>query len=365
MGSLKNIPTKEIADSFGCSTLIETGAGLGGSISFAKKLTFKKIYSCEINEYLHDALCHLYQDDQQVSLYHSSSEKMLSDLLPNLDYSSAMFWLDAHFPGADFGLNNYDDEENESIRLPLETELRLIKQYRNDSDVIIIDDLRIYEDGPYLNGPAPQPDRFPRGNRSLSFIDDLFSESHNITRVYLDEGYIFITPKLYKNKANKYKAASNQISSLFYGSEKENIEAIRRTQFYFSHFENEPHFFKLITEVYEKHLDNSVLSSTIKYWDNVLSKVDKNNKIIIYGTGFNALLIYCLSQKKGIETIYFSSSMDSMNGKIIDGKPVLSMDGIFDTNADAIVIASIGSHTEISDAISMKKMMKGNNLLVI
>ncbi|WP_421198604.1 hypothetical protein [Aeromonas enteropelogenes] len=368
MGSLNNIPTKEIVDFFGCSTLIETGAGLGGSISFARKIAFKKIYSCEINEYLHDALYSLYEDDQQVHLYHSSSEKMLRELLPSLDDSSVLFWLDAHFPGADFGLNSYDDEKDESIRLPLETELRLIKKYRGNKDVIIIDDLRIYEDGPFSNGPAPQSDRLPRGTRSLSFINDLFSKSHNITRIYIDEGYILITPKMHKNDICRFQKISNQISSLLDGSEKQKLEAIRRTEFYFSHYESEPIFFKLLSQVYDKHLgcsDISVLSDKIKHWDTTLKNIDKNKKIIIYGTGFNALLVYCLSKRKEIDTIYFSSSIELMIGKIIDGKPILSMDAIFDTDADAIIIASMGSHTHIVDKINITKTMKKNNFLVI
>lgn len=363
MGSLRNLPITDFIENFGCSLLVETGSGLGGSISFCKKLSFSHIYSCEINEYLYSTLDQIYADDSRVTLYHLPSEDMLDKLLPEIGDENIIYWLDAHFPGADFGLNSYDSESNERIRLPLETELRIIKKHRsNFNDVIIIDDLRIYEDGPFANGPAPLPDRLPRGQRTLNFINELFGDSHVITRVYSDEGYIFVTPK---SITKKHKKPISQITLLLNGNENDKKEAIRRTQFYFSMFENNPSFFCDVLEAYSNNLPPHLEDENAKSWRKTLLETPKDAKAIIYGTGFHALLVTKIAKELNIDILYYASSDSGLIGQIIDGKPVLSINGIFQTLANTIIIASKGSKDRISDEIKLKNITNGMDLLIL
>ena len=65
----------------------------------------------------------------------------------------ALFWLDAHFINSDGGKQSYDSDSNIKSRLPLECELNhILTRVSKFNDIIIIDDVRIYEDGPYEGG---------------------------------------------------------------------------------------------------------------------------------------------------------------------------------------------------------------------
>jgi hypothetical protein len=110
-------------------------------------------------------------------------------------YGNCLFWLDAHFPGADAGMARYDAAMDEDIRLPLEKELTIIHECRkNCNDLLIIDDMRVYEDGPYENGNSPV-DTLPRNDRNLDFINRLFGRTHISMKTYRNEGYILLFPK--------------------------------------------------------------------------------------------------------------------------------------------------------------------------
>ena len=109
------------------------------------------------------------------------------------------------FPGADAGITAYDSENAEEVRLPLVKELQTISESRKKfKDVIIVDDLRIYEDGPYKNGNVPE-DALPKMNRNISFVYNYFERSHIVLKCYLDEGYILLLPKvIYKRHHFKF-----------------------------------------------------------------------------------------------------------------------------------------------------------------
>ena len=81
----------------------------------------------------------------------------------------------------------------DQISFPLESELRLIQQARpNCADIIVVDDLRLYEDGPFEGGNLPSgfANILPE-IRNLDFIQQIFPE-RTIVRNYRDEGYLFI-----------------------------------------------------------------------------------------------------------------------------------------------------------------------------
>jgi hypothetical protein len=105
----------------------------------------------------------------------------------------SLFFLDAHFPGADFGYKTYEEEKNKDIRIPLEKELETLKKFKFiNKSYLIIDDLRIYEDGPFENGIWDK--RFLLGGENIDFIY-YYKETHFIEKNYQKQGFIILKPK--------------------------------------------------------------------------------------------------------------------------------------------------------------------------
>ena len=107
---------------------------------------------------------------------------------------NVLFFLDAHFPGADFHYETYTSVTDYDTRLPLKKEIEAIVNNRNiKNDVFIIDDLRVYEDNEYSDGNWPL--RKIAGGDGIDFIFDLLGNTHNIERDLRYQGFLIITPK--------------------------------------------------------------------------------------------------------------------------------------------------------------------------
>ena len=134
-------------------------------------------------------------DNESIQLYIGPSVVGLEEMLPTIPQQEpTLFFLDAHFPGEFYkDFKGYDVTGEISIQLPLEQELKIIKRLRPDSpDVIIVDDLRLYEDGSYENGNLPPGyANIPSDFRHLSFCQEIFPE-RLLSRSMQDEGYLFI-----------------------------------------------------------------------------------------------------------------------------------------------------------------------------
>ncbi len=193
MGSISRFNLSRIAADYNCLNFVETGTWKGDAVACALQANFVRIMSVEIIPGIAMAAQKRFQQYKNVRIIEGDSAAVLSRELPLLD-GNCIFWLDAHFPGAEEGINRYDAETNEGKRLPLEKEIEIIRASRRGfKDVLIIDDLRIYEDGPYENGNAPA-DTLPKTNRNVGFIFTHFGATHQVSRFYRDEGYVFITP---------------------------------------------------------------------------------------------------------------------------------------------------------------------------
>jgi len=194
MGSIKRFDLNRIIRDYKTPYFFETGTWKGDAVAYALKYKFKQIFSTEIVPQLQQAAQERFTDRGSVKIMQGDSATVMAKELPNIK-GNCVFWLDAHFPGADASLTAYDAEKEETLRLPLQTELEIIKTTRSKyKDVLIIDDLRIYEDGPYENGNAPA-DTLPKKNRSIHFIYEYFDSSHVILKSWMDEGYILLFPK--------------------------------------------------------------------------------------------------------------------------------------------------------------------------
>lgn len=194
MGAINQFNLSRIIRDYNISYFFETGTWKGDAVAFALQYSFKKIISTEIIPVIANGAKSRFQQEPRVTIIESNSIEALAAELPSLN-GNCLFWLDAHFPGADAGLERYDAVKDENIRLPLEKELTIIHELRkNFQDVLIIDDLRVYEDGPYENGNSPA-DTLPRKDRNIDFINRLFGKSHIPMRTYRNEGYVLLFPR--------------------------------------------------------------------------------------------------------------------------------------------------------------------------
>jgi hypothetical protein len=194
MGNLLEFDLK----SFNCDVFIETGTGGGHSLKFAyESKVFSKLYSIEIHYPTFLKVFKKFNKCKNVEIINADSVCGLKTFLSEINnHSKILFFLDAHFPGSYFP--GYDGDlkiEPIDLKLPLQHELNLIKKMRPDSfDTIIIDDLRIYEDGPFEKGNIPGwPSPLNQINRTIDFVYELFPK-RKITKNFKDEGYIFIEP---------------------------------------------------------------------------------------------------------------------------------------------------------------------------
>jgi len=176
----KPLNLHSIIHDYNIKNFVETGTGLGVSLNFMLKL-FPQLdmYSIEL---LEDLFNKARKRFPTVHLYNGDTRDILPKIINNIT-GNTLFWLDAHSP------EKYTTMGKEQ-RMPLEIELSYIKNYPYKS-VIIIDDLRMYEDGPYKKGNWK--DRAVYGENSIQFIYDNFP-NHDVRKWYEDEGYITLTP---------------------------------------------------------------------------------------------------------------------------------------------------------------------------
>lgn len=200
MGSIAKFDLQQLIDEYALQNFVETGTGSGAGLHHALKFTFSRVYSCEIEPSL--------AAKAEASLNEWDTVRTKIFKWPSWDFIDAicrdipadepiLFWLDAHFPGADYGIRGYGDVEDPEIRLPLEIELETISELRpNGRDVIICDDLRIYEDGPFAHGNLPAALRpVCPGERNIDFVHRLMDATHVVEKLYDHEGYIIMKPR--------------------------------------------------------------------------------------------------------------------------------------------------------------------------
>lgn len=196
MGELNCHPLQSYINKYGCSVFVETGTGIGTGLEYAARFPFKKLYTIEYIKELHsktvNRLCGQYP---QIRFLHGSSIEWLPTIIgTEFETESILFWLDAHFPGADFQIGSYDDEYTFNIKYPLKAELEIIHEARaNKKDAFIIDDLRIYEHGNYELGNLDNPKIFL--GTGIDFIDNLYGETHTIKKDMRQQGFIIMEPK--------------------------------------------------------------------------------------------------------------------------------------------------------------------------
>lgn len=206
MGSINRFDLGEVIKKFDIKYFVETGTLYGDGVDYALKYSFDRIFSIEIEDILFNKAVEKYRNVPSVNIIKGDSSKILSNIVEQLD-GNTIFWLDAHFPGADSNIRTYKECLNYkyNTRLPLESELKIISNRRKVfKDVLICDDLWIYKEG--IFGAGTVDDHSKRHNHNITrkeiveenninFVYDEFSSTHTFKEVYDDQGYLVILPK--------------------------------------------------------------------------------------------------------------------------------------------------------------------------
>lgn len=201
MGDLRIFDVEQIKTKFNLNVFIETGTLHGDTIEWLHP-SFEELHSIELDTELYEKAALRFNGNTKVTIHHGNSTDVLEKILPDIK-KSALFWLDAHFPGADVHKVSYDNEKNEDIRVPLHCELEEIsKRKYTYKDVIIIDDVWLYEDGNYEWGTFDlhsqkcnlKVTRSQLVSRNSSFIYETFKDTHKAQKFNNHQGYIVLTP---------------------------------------------------------------------------------------------------------------------------------------------------------------------------
>jgi hypothetical protein len=209
MGRIKRFNLKSLMQQSKAEFFFETGTWKGDGLAYAAKFPFKQLYSSEIIESVAAKARERFKNDTRIHIINDSSINALHNNLMHIN-GPCIFWLDAHFPGAEEGLNDYNAFEEESIKLPLQKEIEIIASRKQRfKDVILIDDLRIYEEAAFESGNLPE-NVIPPKLRNTNFVTELYQETHTIVRLYQDEGYLVLLPK----ELHKLPLFDNFISKL-------------------------------------------------------------------------------------------------------------------------------------------------------
>jgi hypothetical protein len=192
MGALYQHNVLDYINKYNLINYVETGTGSGECLSHALTFNFNKLCSVEIYPQIFKEVSEKFKDTK-AEIFLGNSYEVLPKIIENLE-GNTLFFLDAHFPGADFHYESYNSTKDYNTRLPLEKEVESICKSKDISkDVFIIDDLRVYEDNDYSDGNWPL--RKEAGGDGIVFIYNSFSETHNIERDLRFQGFLIITPK--------------------------------------------------------------------------------------------------------------------------------------------------------------------------
>ncbi len=194
MGQLNEaIQIKNVLDFYDIKNFVETGTGQAEVVQTVVEADDTlNVHTIEVIPEIYDKNKINFSYLKDVNWHLGTSFDILPEILPDLK-GTTLFWMDAHFPGADFGLSSYGDEKDDDKRLPLKKELETIVANRDVSnDVFVIDDLRIYEDGPF--GDGNWEDREKYGGDGIEFIEELFDETHYVVKSYNAQGSILLFP---------------------------------------------------------------------------------------------------------------------------------------------------------------------------
>jgi hypothetical protein len=201
MGSIQIFDLSKYIQQHKCTTYVETGTGAAECLSHAVNYPFEQFYTIDIDGDLIEKAEKQF-NNPKITFIHNYSSVALNELVPTLPKDKpVLFFLDAHFPGADFHKISYE----ESIRqfmdeaFPLLGEIKIIKNHRDISnDVFIIDDWKLYDDTLNYEMPGWQYKNLQEELGLITKPNEIYKEfevTHDYEINLRHQGFLFVTPK--------------------------------------------------------------------------------------------------------------------------------------------------------------------------
>lgn len=196
VGVLSDFDLAGLIRDWGCRYLVETGTGAGNNVEFAAQYSFDQIYSIESKHAAALQAGLRFSKNQAITIIHGKNERGLTEALGEIPVACpVIFCLGGHRPGAEFQSFPGTDPAGIPPILPLERILRLLSGQRDVSrDIFLIDDLRLYEDGAFEDGPCPLDQRPAAEYRHTRFVEDLLGSTHRLERSSRRSGYLCAYP---------------------------------------------------------------------------------------------------------------------------------------------------------------------------
>jgi hypothetical protein len=136
-------------------SFVETGTYRGDMLQrISRKTSVKEILSIELDGRLAKEAQFRFQNNPKIEILHGDSGSVLESLMSRLP-EPTLFWLDGHYSGGVTALG--------TTTTPIFEELQAIDSSKRSSDVILIDDIRLF------NGT----DGYPPLEQLIEFIQDL------------------------------------------------------------------------------------------------------------------------------------------------------------------------------------------------
>ena len=207
MGCLREHNLDNYVKKYNLKYYFETGTGKAECLSYATQYEFKEFYTVDIDEDLvQEAYEKVKNYGKNIHLLIGKSTDVLEEYVPKIPKKSpTLFFLDAHFPGADFHKCTYEESIRTHLKdaFPLEEEVQIILNNRDISkDVFIIDDFVLYEEGEYdcLNYNCIWEYDWLQEELDLKtnskFLYDAFGKTHDLKKDLRSQGYLIATPKV-------------------------------------------------------------------------------------------------------------------------------------------------------------------------
>jgi hypothetical protein len=170
----------ELAAVANAQVFVETGTCLGRTTKWASTY-FKKIHTIELSEYLYNKTKDKLISKGNIIPYLGDSKVVLPEILKAVN-TNAVFWLDGHYSG---GVTAGVEDP-----CPLLKELEIILSRDND-DIIIIDDARLYTGGgwPSIIEIFRKIEEISKNKKYLQICDDhiyIIPQNNKYKEIILD-----------------------------------------------------------------------------------------------------------------------------------------------------------------------------------
>ena len=206
MGLLREHKLTDYIDRYNLKYYFETGTGKAECLEYALRYPFEEYWTVDIDEDLIEESFNKFKNmSKNINLLIGKSIDILDEYIPQIPKESpTLFYLDAHFPGADFQKCTYEESirEHKKDAFPLEEEVDVILGKRDISkDVFIIDDLVLYEEGDFecLKVGCVWEYGWLQEELDLKtdskFLYEKFEKTHDFKKDLRSQGYLIITPK--------------------------------------------------------------------------------------------------------------------------------------------------------------------------